>query len=128
MSEYIAPLKDMMFVLNELAGLGDVARLPGCEDATPDLVEQVLEEWGKLPSGAQSPLNWSVVTEGAEWKAAAVCTPKGFQQPHRKLFEGAGTRWHSRPNRGDRGCPSPFPPRFRKCGNRRTCSFPIARC
>ena len=36
---YVAPLKDMRFVLNELAGLGEVAKLPGYEEATPDTVD-----------------------------------------------------------------------------------------
>ena len=45
MSNYRAPLADMRFVLNELAGLGDVAGLPGCEEATPELV--VYDEQGR---------------------------------------------------------------------------------
>ena len=41
---YHAPLKDMLFVMNELANLSGINQLPGCEDATPDTVEAVLEE------------------------------------------------------------------------------------
>ena len=37
MSSYVAPLKDMKFVIHELAGLSEVARLPGCEDVSADL-------------------------------------------------------------------------------------------
>ena len=48
MPTYKAPLADMRFVLTELAGLPDLAELPGLEDATPDLVDAVLEEAGKL--------------------------------------------------------------------------------
>lgn len=33
---YTAPVKDMLFVMNELAGLAAVNALPGCEDATPE--------------------------------------------------------------------------------------------
>ena len=105
MSEYIAPLKDMMFVLNELAGLGDVARLPGCEDATPDLVEQVLEECGKFSSEVLSPLNWSGDQEGAQWKDGAVSTPKGFKQAYRKFVEGGWNALHFPPELGGQGLP-----------------------
>jgi alkylation response protein AidB-like acyl-CoA dehydrogenase len=105
MSEYIAPLKDMMFVLNELAGLGDVARLPGCEEATPDLVEQVLEECGKFSSGVLSPLNWSGDQEGAQWKDGAVSTPKGFKQAYRKFVEGGWNALHFPPELGGQGLP-----------------------
>jgi hypothetical protein len=41
---YVAPLKDMLFVMNELADLAAINALPGCEDATPETVEAVLEE------------------------------------------------------------------------------------
>ncbi|MBR7784505.1 acyl-CoA dehydrogenase N-terminal domain-containing protein, partial [Undibacterium luofuense] len=38
---YVAPVKDMLFAINELAGLSDVNVLPGCEDATAETVEAV---------------------------------------------------------------------------------------
>ena len=38
MSTYHAPLPDMLFVLNDVAGLSQVASLPGFEDATADTV------------------------------------------------------------------------------------------
>ncbi len=43
MGDYVAPLNDMRFVMRELARIGDVARLPGYEDASDDLVDAVLE-------------------------------------------------------------------------------------
>ena len=51
MSEYKAPLRDMHFVLHELAGLADVARLPGCEEVNAELVDQILDESAKFASG-----------------------------------------------------------------------------
>jgi len=36
---YVAPMKDMVFVMNELAGLSAISQLPGCEDATPETAE-----------------------------------------------------------------------------------------
>jgi len=57
MSEYKAPLRDMQFVLKELAGLDEIAKLPGCEEVTPELVGQILEEAAKFASGVLSPLN-----------------------------------------------------------------------
>jgi 3-(methylsulfanyl)propanoyl-CoA dehydrogenase len=41
---YAAPLDDMRFVLNHVAGLPEIAALPGCEDAEPELVEAILIE------------------------------------------------------------------------------------
>ncbi len=57
MTEYAAPLTDIRFLLNEVAGLQDIARLSGCEEATPDLVDAVLEEAGKFAAGVLAPLN-----------------------------------------------------------------------
>ena len=55
---YNAPLKDMLFVLNELAGLKQINALPNCEDATPDTVEAILEENAKFAGEVIAPLNW----------------------------------------------------------------------
>ena len=46
MSQYHAPLAEMQFVMNELAGLGELCRLPGFEEATPETVGAILEEAG----------------------------------------------------------------------------------
>ena len=59
MSSYVAPLKDMMFVLTELAGLDKVAALPGYEEATTDVVEAILDESAKFTGGVLPPLNWT---------------------------------------------------------------------
>ena len=56
MAEYAAPIRDMQFVLNELVGLEKVAQLPGCEETTTDLVNQILEEAGRFASEVLSPL------------------------------------------------------------------------
>ena len=44
MTTYRAPIRDMQFVINELAGLESLAALPGYEEVSPDLAESVLEE------------------------------------------------------------------------------------
>ncbi|MBW8904275.1 MAG: acyl-CoA dehydrogenase N-terminal domain-containing protein, partial [Betaproteobacteria bacterium] len=51
MSTYQAPLKDIKFVLHELAGLPEVAKLPGYEEASPDTVDAILEEAAKFATG-----------------------------------------------------------------------------
>ncbi len=88
MSQYTAPLKDMRFVLNELAGLGEVAKLPGYEDASPETVDAILEEASKFSSEVLDPLNYSGDQEGSVWKDGAVTTPKGFREAYRQYAEG----------------------------------------
>ena len=57
MSAYQAPLKDMRFVLKELAGLDGISKLPGYQDATPDTVDAILEEAAKFATNVLGPLN-----------------------------------------------------------------------
>jgi alkylation response protein AidB-like acyl-CoA dehydrogenase len=87
MSAYTAPLKDMRFVLNELAGLAAVAALPGYQDATPDTVDAILEEAAKFASEVLDPLNYSGDQEGSQWHGGAVKTPKGFKDAYRQYVE-----------------------------------------
>ncbi|HJV92540.1 MAG TPA: acyl-CoA dehydrogenase N-terminal domain-containing protein, partial [Azonexus sp.] len=78
MSEYLAPLKDIRFAMQELAGLDQVVALPGCEEATPDVVDAILEEAAKFAGTILSPLNRLGDTNGAKWKEHAVTTTPGF--------------------------------------------------
>ena len=59
MSTYHAPLKDMLFVMNELAGLDQVGKLPGYEDATADTVTAILEEASKFATEVLEPLSFT---------------------------------------------------------------------
>ena len=88
MSAYTAPLKDIRFVLNELAGLDAVGKLPGYEDATADTVDAILDEAGKFASEVLDPINWTGDQEGSVWNDGAVKTPKGFKEAYRQYVEG----------------------------------------
>jgi alkylation response protein AidB-like acyl-CoA dehydrogenase len=77
---YAAPLKDMLFVVNELANLPAVHALPGCEDATPETVEAVLEENAKFCGEVVAPLNVAGDREPSAWKNGEVTTTRGFRE------------------------------------------------
>ncbi|MFA9219011.1 MAG: acyl-CoA dehydrogenase family protein, partial [Sphingomonadaceae bacterium] len=86
---YQAPLKDMLFVMNELADLAAVNALPGNEDATPDTAEAVLEENAKFVSNVVAPLNYQSDKEPSYWHDGQVTTSKGFKDAF-KAFADAG--------------------------------------
>jgi alkylation response protein AidB-like acyl-CoA dehydrogenase len=94
MSSYVAPLKDMRFALNELAGLSEVAKLPGYQEATPDTVDAILEEASKFASEVLDPINYSGDREGSKFSGGEVRTPKGFRDAYRKFCEGG---WNALP-------------------------------
>ncbi|TXH22213.1 MAG: acyl-CoA dehydrogenase [Elusimicrobia bacterium] len=105
MSEYIAPVRDMQFVLKELAGLEQVAQLPGCEEATPDLVDAVLDEAARFAEEVLSPLNWPGDQEGARWHDKTVTMPAGFKEAYRLFAESGWTALGSEPEWGGQGLP-----------------------
>src|SRR3989440_9275878 len=100
MSTYRAPLKDMRFVLNELAGLPEISKLPGYQDATPDTVDAILEEASKFASGVLDPINYSGDQEGSKWAEGAVKTPKGFREAYKQFCQGG---WNALPFESDWG-------------------------
>jgi alkylation response protein AidB-like acyl-CoA dehydrogenase len=95
----------MRFVLNELAGLGEVAKLPGYQDATPDTVDAILEEASKFASEVLDPLNLSGDREGSVWKDGAVTTPKGFKQAYQQYVSGGWGALPFAPENGGQGLP-----------------------
>src|SRR5258706_1094552 len=105
MSAYRAPLKDMKFVLNELSGLAEVAKLPGFGEATPDTVEAILEEASKFASGVLDPINYSGDQEGSKWSDGTVKTPKGFREAYKQFCEGGWNALPFEPDWGGQGLP-----------------------
>jgi alkylation response protein AidB-like acyl-CoA dehydrogenase len=86
---YKAPLQDMRFVLNELAALSEINQLPGCEDATPDTVDAVLEENARFCAEVIAPLNHAGDKDPSFFRDGAVTTSPGFKEAFR-AFADAG--------------------------------------
>ena len=105
MSEYRAPIRDMQFVLKELAGLDEIAALPGCEEASADVVDAVLEEAAKFAEGVLSPLNAVGDKIGAKFSAGEVTMPAGFKAAYKLFAESGWTALGSEPEWGGQGLP-----------------------
>ena len=105
MSSYAAPLKDMQFVLTELAGLDKVAALPGCDEATADVVEAILAESAKFTEGVLAPLNWTGDREGVRWTDKAVTMPKGFKEAYAQFVDNGWNALGGNPEHGGQGLP-----------------------
>ncbi len=85
---YRAPVKDMLFVMKELAGIDAVATLPGYEDAGYDTAAAVLEECAKFNEGVVAPLNWESDKNPSSFSDGKVTTTPGFKQAFRQFAEG----------------------------------------
>ncbi len=93
MPSYKAPVRDTLFVIDEVLRLETYGNLPGFESASPDIVTAVVEEAGKFVSEVLAPLNASGDVEGCTRNPdGSVTTPKGFKQAFEQFREaGWGT-------------------------------------
>ena len=105
MSDYHAPVQDMRFVLDEIVGLAEIAQLPGYEEATPDLVDAVLEEAAKFTGEVLAPINRIGDVEGCQLTSQGVHTPSGWKEAYRAFSEGGWGGLASPPEFGGQGLP-----------------------
>ena len=94
MTAYTAPIRDIQFALTELAGLDSVTALPGYEDATPDVVDAILKESGKLAAEVLAPLNRPGDQQGSRLENGVVRTPEGFREAYATY---AASGWNGLP-------------------------------
>ncbi len=85
---YKAPLKDMLFDIQHLANIDQVAQMPGFEEAGFETAQAVLEECAKFNEGVLSPLNWEGDRNPSSWKDGVVTTTPGFKDAFRQYAEG----------------------------------------
>ncbi len=85
---YIAPLKDMLFDIQHLAKIDQVALIPGFEDAGLDTAQAVLEECAKFNEGVLAPLNWEGDKNPTSWNAGVVTATPGFKEAYVQFTQG----------------------------------------
>ena len=85
---YVAPVKDMLFNIQHLANIGQVAQLPGFEDAGFDTAQAVLEQAAKFNQDVLGPLNWEGDKNPSSWQDRKVTTTPGFKQAYQQFTEG----------------------------------------
>lgn len=106
MTVYSAPTRDMSFVINELAGLDEIAALPDFQElGVTDVAEAILEEAGKFAAEVLAPLNWGGDQQGARLENGNVISSPGFIDAYKKFSEGGWNALSAPVEFGGQGLP-----------------------
>jgi alkylation response protein AidB-like acyl-CoA dehydrogenase len=105
MPVYSAPMDNIKFVLHEVLGAEKLTEIPDYEDASADLVDQILEEGAKLCEEVLFPVNQSGDAEGCTYENGVVRTPKGFKEAYDVFAEGGWCGVSADPEYGGMGLP-----------------------
>ena len=89
---YTAPVKDMLFSIRHLAGIDEISKIPGFEDAGYDTAQAVLEECAKFNQDVVAPLNWEGDKNPSFHNGSGVSTTPGFKQAYAQFTQGG---WQS---------------------------------
>jgi alkylation response protein AidB-like acyl-CoA dehydrogenase len=85
---YVAPIKDMLFNIQHLANIEQIAQIEGFEDAGLETAQAVLEEAAKFNEGVLSPLNWEGDKNPSSWKDGVVTATAGFKEAYLQFAQG----------------------------------------
>ena len=102
---YKAPLKDMLFNIQHIADIEQVAKIPGFEDAGFDTAQAVLEECAKFNEAVLAPLNWAGDLNPSSFKAGVVTTTPGFKEAFKQYAEGGWQALQHPTEYGGQGLP-----------------------
>ena len=106
MAEYKVPQRDIRFVLNEVFDVvSHYSKLPGCEEATEDIIAAILEEGGKFAERVVAPLNQEGDRLGCQFDDGVVSTPVGFKEAYAQYVEGGWPSLAHQPEWGGQGLP-----------------------
>jgi alkylation response protein AidB-like acyl-CoA dehydrogenase len=106
MPAYKAPLRDIRFVIYELLQADKLANsVPEYAEATPDVIDAILESAGTFCEEVLQPLNHPGDEEGCHFENGVVTTPKGFKEAYAKFVEGGWPGLPCDPKYGGQGLP-----------------------
>lgn len=122
---YVAPVRDIRFVINELADLHGVLALPAFEEASADLVDAVLEENARFVEQVVAPLNRVGDTQAPTLSNGQVSTSPGFRDAFKAFAEGGWQGLQHDPQWGGQGLPKLVGAPVTECINSANLAFSL---
>lgn len=105
MADYKAPVKEISFTINDLLNINSLTSIPDFEEATPELVDAVIEEAGKFAAEVFAPINRRGDIEHSKAENGEVVTPKGFKEAYQLFVDSGWMSLAQNPQYGGQGLP-----------------------
>jgi alkylation response protein AidB-like acyl-CoA dehydrogenase len=105
MPAFHAPLDDIRYLLHDVHDIGQLAALPGFEEATPEMIDEVLRGGARFCEEVLFPLNQSGDAEGVHLANGIVTTPAGFKEAYQRYTADGWTAISAEPTYGGTGLP-----------------------
>ena len=105
MPTYSAPINDIKFLVHDYFNLQQYNNIPAFAEATPDLLDAILDEAAKGAENIYQPLNLSGDEQGCKLVDGKVITPDGFKEAYNQYVEGGWQGMTGNVNYGGQGLP-----------------------
>ncbi len=105
MAEFRAPIKEVSFVAYDLLKYSQLNQIEGFAEATPELVDAVIDEAGRFAAEVFAPINRQGDIQGSKAKDGVVTTPEGFKEAYQKFVDNGWLGLAQSPNFGGQGLP-----------------------
>ncbi|MGQ0588682.1 MAG: acyl-CoA dehydrogenase [Sphingosinicella sp.] len=102
---YTPPVAEQLFLLRHIVGMDELAGHNAFAEATPDLVEAIVQGAGDFAAGEFAPLNRAGDEIGAKWSPEGVTLPPGFREAYRAYVEGGWGTLAGPAEHGGQGLP-----------------------
>ncbi|MDX1607314.1 MAG: acyl-CoA dehydrogenase family protein, partial [Candidatus Competibacterales bacterium] len=105
MADYKAPEREIKFALRDVLNVDRLSELEAFADATPDIIDGVIDEAAKFIEGRLLPLREPGDAEGCKVNDGVVTVPEGYPEAYRDFAEAGWVGLSNEPEWGGQGLP-----------------------